>query len=630
MCGICGVAYFDGERADGSVVSRMRESLTHRGPDDCGIYLDGGVGLGHRRLSIIDVAGGRQPMSNEDGTIWITYNGELYNHLSLREELTARGHRYATNSDTETIIHLYEEYGRDCVSRMNGMFSFAIWDANAKEVFLARDQLGIKPLYYLLDERRLVFASELKAILKHPGVERNIDYAALDTFLAYGYTGSPRTIFEGIRKLPPASSLLIRDGEPSVREYWRLKFPERPFGDEAYHAQRIRELLKASVARQLMSEVPLGAFLSGGIDSSAIVAMMSEVTDSVKTFSVGFEDSSFNELPYARLVAETFGTDHHEFVAKMNVIELLPRLLEYYDEPFADSSAVPTYIVSQMARTNVTVCLSGDGGDELFAGYDRYAACKVAEAYAFVPRPVRGGIASLVRLLPESTANKSVVAFGKRFVAASELPPEQRYASWVALFNEEERGRMYSQEAKEHTRELKIRDYLSGFYRQCTASDFVAKTLCVDLKTYLPEDLLAKVDIASMAHALEVRVPFLDHTLVEYAQTIPTSVKFPGLALKHILRKSFEKKLPKKIVGRRKHGFGVPVGAWFKGELAGLAHDSLLGKDAPARTFFNEEYLERLLTQHRTGRRDNGQRIWALVFFNLWYRKYVLDERIRL
>ncbi|MFH1787847.1 MAG: asparagine synthase (glutamine-hydrolyzing) [Candidatus Altiarchaeota archaeon] len=631
MCGICGVMYFDGGVPERKTVEEMRDCLTHRGPDDCGTMIDGPVGLGHRRLSIIDLSErGRQPMVNEDGSVWITYNGELYNHLVLREKLESLGHRYATDSDTETILHLYEEYGGDCVKLMNGMFAFAVWDSKKKTLFLARDRLGIKPLYYLADEKKFLFASEAKGILAHPDVEKKIDFKSLNNYLTYGYVGSPDTIFTCMSKLPPAHTLTVRDGEASTRRYWTVSLPEKPYGDEAYHLERIRELIKKAVERRLMSDVPLGAFLSGGVDSSIIVAFMSELSDDVKTFSVGFTESSFNELEHAKVIADKFGTDHHEFVVDMDAVELLPKLLHFYDEPFADSSAIPTYIVSEMARTKVTVCLSGDGGDELFAGYDRYAACRAAGLYEKVPKPVRDGVAFFVNRLPTSTANKSLFRMSQRFANAVDLPEEERYGDWITLFKEDGRRQLYAPATSKMVGGLDSTGYIKRFYGESSTGNFIENTMLVDVKTYLPEDLLVKVDRASMAHALEVRVPFLDHELVEYSQSIPLSLKFPGLRLKHLLKKSVRDVIPKGILERRKHGFGVPVGEWFKRELKNVAYDKLLGRQSPTREFFDAKYVEKMLDDHVRGRAENSYRIWTLLFFDLWCRKYLRGEDIRL
>ena len=630
MCGICGVLYFNGEKPDKSVLARMRDSMMHRGPDDCGLYIDGPVGLGHRRLSIIDLSeAGRQPLSNEDGSVWIVFNGEIYNHEELRIELEGQGHRYVTETDTETIIHLYEEYGLDCVSRLNGMFAFAIWDAGEERIFLARDRIGIKPLYYLLDGEKIIFASELKAILEHPEADTDIDYGSLSDYLTYGYVGSPKTIFSGIRKLPPACTLKVVEGEAVVKTYWSMAYPENPFGDEAYHKEKIVEGLKDSIKLRLMSDVPLGAFLSGGIDSSAIVALMSELTGDVKTFSVGFTESSFNELDYARVIADLFGTDHHEFTVEMDAVKLIPKLLEVYDEPFADSSAIPTYIVSEMARSKVTVCLSGDGGDELFAGYDRYSACKVAQEYARIPKVLRDPVKSCVNLLPPSTANKNIIRMSQRFANAVDLPPEERYLDWITIYNEEKKNKLIRSEVVGKAFAKDSADYIKTHYKN-PAKDFTSKTMHVDIKTYLPEDLLVKVDRASMAHSLEVRVPFLDHNLVEYSQTIPSALKFPGLKLKHILKKSLKKKLPKKIINRRKHGFGVPVGSWLKNELKEIASETLTGKDSQSIKYFRKSEIEKMLAKHSCGKQDHTYRIWSLLFFELWHRKYVSGEEIAL
>jgi len=522
MCGITGVYDFGGESVDRKLLERMTSLLQHRGPDDKGFYVDGNVGLGFRRLSIIDLVTGSQPIHNEDESIWIIFNGEIYNHLDVRKMLEEKGHRYYTKTDTETIVHAYEEYGRECVQHLNGMFAFALWDSKNKTLMLARDRMGIKPLYYLQDKQRIIFASELKSILEDPQVERKINLRALHDYLTYSYVPVPQTIFHGIKKLPQSSTLVCKEGKTEITKYWSINCKQDYSNTESYHCKKIRTMLQESVKMRLMSDVPLGAFLSGGIDSSIIVALMSEVSDDVKTFSMGFGESSFNELEYARIVSNKFNTEHREFVVEPDAVELLPKLVWHFDEPFADSSAIPTFLVSQLARKFVTVCLSGDGGDELFVGYDRYKAAKVADYYDKLPlirTPVQSAVSWTLNRLPVSTANKSFVKMARRFVNALPLPREERYADWVTINTDEQKNGLYSSKLRAELSGMDSAGLLKQYYRENKTPDFVANTTYVDLMTYLPDDLLVKVDRMSMANSLEVRVPFIDYNVVQYAMS---------------------------------------------------------------------------------------------------------------
>lgn len=623
MCGICGVCGPGG--VDKATLRDMTNTIEHRGPDGEGYFVDGDVGLGHRRLSIIDLETGDQPIHNEDESIWIVFNGEIYNHLALREDLEKKGHRYYTVSDTESIVHAYEEYGTDCVKKLNGMFAFAIWDSQKKSLFLARDRIGIKPLYYSEVDGRLIFGSEIKAILKYPGFDKTIDKKALSNYLTYNYVPSPATIFENTKKLKPGHILVRENGSVQVSSYWDVKSISDTNLSRPIMLDQIVDKLQQSVKDRLISDVPLGAFLSGGIDSSIIVALMSKVSkEPVKTFSIGFEESSFNELKYASIIAEKFNTDHHEFVVEADAVELLPKLIYHFDEPFADSSAMPTFLVSEMARKHVKVCLSGDGGDETFCGYDRYAACKVARYYRFVPGFVRGPLAWSINKFPISYANKSFAKMSKRFVNAADMEPERGYYDWVTIFHDEEKANLCKEHPPDSFEQLK------QYYDRFESNDFVGKTMYVDIKTYLVDDILVKTDRTSMANSLEVRVPFLDHDVVEFSSRIPSQMKMNGIGLKHLLKKSFRNLLPKEIINRKKQGFGVPLGFWFRGKLAYLIDDFLLSKDTITARYFNQDYIEKIVKQHNQNVMDHAHKLWALLFFELWHRHHIDGEKIRL
>jgi asparagine synthase (glutamine-hydrolysing) len=642
MCGITGKLHFDSARpVDETLIRRMNSVLTHRGPDDEGVWTDGPIGLGQCRLAIIDLSPtGHQPMSNEacaeqgrsNGTVWITYNGEIYNHMALRADLERRGHRYRSTSDTETILHLYEEHGRNCVKYLRGMFAFALWDTRARRLLLARDRFGKKPLLYAETAEGLTFASEIKALLQDPAVSRDVDDLALHHYLTYGYVPAPQTAFRAIRKLPPASTLLWEDGHISVERYWTLSYMPKLQLTEDEAAEQLLALLRQATQMRLMSEVPLGAFLSGGIDSSAVVALMAEATsEPVKTFSIGFDDQSFNELHYARQVAEHYATDHHEFTVTPDALGVLPELVWAYGEPYADSSALPTYYVARETRHTVTVALNGDGGDEAFAGYERYLATRLAARYERVPRWLREGIvAPLARRLPESTSRTDLFRRLKRFVLAMGDSPERRYARWIILLDNPDKEQLYTPEFRARMAGVDSLALLEAAYAAADSPDFVERTQFVDVHTYLPDDLLVKVDVAAMIHSLEGRSPFLDHELAEFAARLPVDYKLCGRTSKVILKRALRGYLPESILRRGKQGFGIPVGRWFRHELRPVAYSVLLDPRTLQRGILDGNAVRALLDEHVAGQVNHGYRIWELLFLELWFRAYIDRPRAEL
>lgn len=625
MCGILGKISFDPTRpVEEALLRRMCQVLRHRGPDGEGIYLKGPVGLGHRRLAIIDLSeAGRQPMPNEDGTLWITFNGEIYNFLELRDDLLKMGHCFRSKTDTEVILHLYEEKGVECLNDLRGMFAFAIWDEKAKTLFLARDRLGKKPLFYYLDHEKFLFASEPKAILQDPDVKGEPDLEAIHHYLTYGYVPSPYSAFKGIKKLPPAHYLLLKDGSIQVERYWRLSYKKQGSGEEEF-CQELRERLKEAVKVRLVSDVPLGAFLSGGIDSSAIVAFMSMLSsEPVKTFSIGFEEEEYNELPYARLVAKRFGTDHHEFIVKPEAVEILPKLVWHYNEPFADSSAIPTYYLAKMTREHVTVALNGDGGDENFAGYDRYVANRMACRYDRLPRLVRKALERGADRFLRSSRPGSLRNRARRFFEAISEEPRRRYSRWMSHFNNERKEDLYTEAFQQEVKGLDSVDLLLTAYEASDAPDFVDATLDVDVQMYLPDDLLVKVDIATMAHGLEARSPLLDHQFMEFTASLPSALKLKGKVQKYLFKKALKGLLPDEILHRPKKGFGVPLDHWFRHDLREMAYDVLLDRRSLERGYFKREAVERLLDEHCQGRRAWHYLLWNLLMLELWHRMFI-------
>ncbi|MGH7415888.1 MAG: asparagine synthase (glutamine-hydrolyzing) [Candidatus Rokuibacteriota bacterium] len=626
MCGIAGIADVTGRPVDGRLLTAMTTVQAHRGPDGEGFVCRGSVGLGHRRLAIIDLATGEQPMANDDRSIWIVFNGEIYNFRELRRDLEAVGAGFRTTSDTEVILRAYEAWGPECVKRLRGMFAFAILDERSRRLFLARDRAGIKPLVYSWDGHRLLFASELKGILADPSFPRTIDCNALGDYLTRHYVGSPRTIFSAARKLPPASTLLLAldGGAPVVSSYWRLRFAPDSSLDEREWIEGLDAHLMDAVRSHMVSDVPIGAFLSGGLDSSTVVALMARASSSpIRTFSIGFREAEFDEVRYARQVAERYGTEHHEFVVTPNATEVLPALAWHFDEPFADSSAVPTYYVSKITRERVTVALSGDGGDEGFAGYRRYARAveldrRMSRGPAAVLRPL---LALAGRLLPAGARGKAYATLlGSRGFEQYFRLVTYEQATTLRRLLSEELGRLASPSADPAT--------FSRLAGRLGAPDYLSSLQQIDIDTYLPDDILTKVDRVSMAVSLETRVPLLDHVLMEYVATMPSSMKLRGSTGKYILKRTMAASLPAEVLDRGKMGFGVPLGQWFRHELRAMAWDVLLSKASRERGIFQPAEVERLLRAHDSGRRDCSARLWALLCFELWMREWAASGSI--
>jgi asparagine synthase (glutamine-hydrolysing) len=625
MCGIAGISGPELTENEESrdLIARMLGAVEHRGPDDEGHYIDPGVAMGMRRLAIIDLATGRQPISNEDGSIWIVFNGEIYNYRELRELLLARGHKLRTRTDTETIAHLYEDEGERCVERLRGMFAFAIWDRRERSLFLARDRVGKKPLHYAMAGRALVFGSEIKSLLQHPGVKREVNLQAISDFLSFGYVPDPATAFTGVRKLPPGHTLTFKDGLIYTRRYWDFDYSRESDGRghdarEEDYVERLRELIAESVRVRLESDVPLGAFLSGGIDSSLVVAMMAREMK-VKTFSIGFPESGFDELRYARIAARHFGADHHEFVVKPDVCRLVEEIVWHHDEPFADVSSVPTYIVSKMAREHVTVALSGDGGDEVFGGYERYVVDRRRQRYERIPNFLRRALLRTARALPQG-------AYGKRFLRNIALEPAARYVDSVSYFDRDSQLNLFSEDAR-----LALAGYdparrFEQMFAAPATRSRLERLLFLDSKTYLPGDILVKVDRMSMANSLETRAPLLDHHLIEFAQTIPASFKLRGLETKYILKRAAMGLIPEEIIRRPKQGFDVPIRRWFNHELREMLDDTLNDRRARERGEFNHRAVLAILDEHRRGARDHSRQLWGLLTLELWRRAFI-DQR---
>lgn len=646
MCGICGIILTRAGAIDSrdlaAAIERMTCALIHRGPDAQGVKLFGAdappsparpaVALGHRRLSIIDLAGGAQPMANEDQSAWTVLNGEIYNFHDLRRDLQARGHTFSTRSDTECLVHLHEEQGEALVERLRGMFAFAVWDERRRVLTLARDRLGQKPLYYMHDTARglFAFASELKALRETPGFDRTVDPVAIDHFLTYQYVPHPMCIFRSVRKLPPAHTLVFDParGAVTLRRYWRPEFRADPSASFAAVREDLRAELAAATTMRLVSDVPLGAFLSGGLDSSVTVALMARaMRQPVRTFSIGFDNARYDETRYARMMARHCGAAHTEETVRPQALEILPKLVHHYDEPFGDSSAIPTYYVSRMARRHVTVALTGDAGDETFAGYPRYSAARLGQIFDALPAPLRRmADLPLWKRMPVSVEAKTLRRRLQRLMLSMGRSPEDRYLAWITMFTDAMKATLCTDGFRDATRDCEPREFLASYYRELPEGDFVHRTTYVDLMTYLPCDLNVKVDLASMAHGLETRSPFLDHKVVELAGRIPMRYKLrmtpTGMRGKFILKEAFGDMLPRPILARRKMGFGVPIAAWFRGELKEMVRDVLLSRDSLERGYFVPAEVRRVVEEHTEGRSDHGYRLWYLLMLELWHRAY--------
>ncbi|MBM9616710.1 asparagine synthase (glutamine-hydrolyzing) [Desulfobulbus rhabdoformis] len=619
MCGIAGYLYVNRDQpVDRRVVEQMCSVIHHRGPDEWGMWCDGPVGIGMKRLRIIDLNGGQQPMANDDKSIHIVFNGEIYNHLQLRAELSQRGYRFRTSSDTEAILRMYEEYGEACVTRLRGMFAFAIWDGRNRSLFLARDRMGKKPLHYLCDHTKLVFGSEIKSILQHPEIHAEVNRPAIIPYLGCGYVPDPATMFKGINKLPPAHTLTWHEGKFTVNRYWNIEYRPDYSKTEQQWLAETEALLDEAVKIRMMSDVPLGAFLSGGIDSSLVVALMARNLGSpVKTFSIGFDEDRYNELPYARLVAQRYGTDHHEEIVRPDAEEIIPSLILMFDEPFADSSAIPTYYVSRLARRYVTVALSGDGGDEVFGGYDRYLDSTLSGRTDLLPLWLRQSVFGLpARLLPSSFSGINLL----RYLAAEK---DERYlmkmTKGISAIGTEVFSTDLIQEAGENDAGTPLRAIL----RQVDGHDAITRRQYLDSLSYLPGDIMTKVDRATMFVSLEARAPLLDHLLVEFAATMPVEYKIRGRVRKYILKQLAEKLLPRELIQRPKMGFALPVSQWINAQWAAMSQDLVLGERARQRGNFNQNYLNRIMTEHRCGRRDNSYIIWSLMMLEMWFRSHI-------
>src|SRR5215213_4540412 len=578
MCGIVGIVRNDGKPVDEELLARMNQAIRHRGPDEDGFYVNGSVGMAMRRLAIIDLKYGQQPIHNHDRSAWIIFNGEIYNYLELREKLEKLGHTFYTNSDTEAIIHAYDQFGTDCPNHLRGMFAFAIWNERTQELFLARDRVGKKPLLYADVNGQLIFGSEFSALLVHPDVGRDIEPEALDYYLSFMCIPAPLTAYRAIRKLEPGHWLRWRNGNIEIKRYWQPDFTKKLDISEEEAGERTVEILRDAVKVRLMSEVPLGAFLSGGIDSSAVVALMSqESSERVKTFSIGFDEQDFSELHHARRVAEHVGADHHEFIVRPDAVEVLPLLVEHYGEPYADSSAVPTYYVAKETRKHVTVALNGDGGDESFAGYERYIAMGLTEKYRRLPYFFRElMIRQAVNLFPTDPTKRSKIKSAQRLLAVVERNKSGRYMHWMSTFNDETKQPLYSDFFREQTKGANATGVLETWMQRANGIGVVDALLLTDQMTYLPNDLLVKVDIATMAVSLEARSPFLDHHVIEFAASLPQNLKLRRLTGKYLLKKVLRKLLPSENLNRRKMGFGVPIGHWFRGKMQPFLREVVL------------------------------------------------------
>ena len=621
MCGIAGFidqGDFSAEERS-AILTRMCDVIIHRGPDDQGYMVDGPVALGMRRLSIIDLAGGHQPISGEDGTVTIVFNGEIYNFRELKEQLEAR-HTFKTNSDTEAIVHCYEEFAESCVTHLRGMFALAIWDDKAKALFLARDRVGKKPLYYTeTAQGTFIFGSELKSILEHPHVEREIDLEALDAYLTLGYVPDPLSIFRNIRKLPPGHTLTYSKGRTTLRQYWDFNYETEPARSEESYVEELRYLLEDAVRARLISDVPLGAFLSGGLDSSTVVALMARIMGQpVKTFSIGFREDSYNELKYARLTAEKYGTDHHEFFVTPEICEVADELAWHFDEPFTDPSAIPTYMVSKLAREHVTVALSGDGGDELFGGYRRYLVERNRRMFSQLPKVFRQNVmAPLSVRLPHG-------ARGRNLLHNLALDPFDRYLDSISVFTSINRRLLYSQDFKDSlARVPSVSDRFLQYASQVKTGEDLDLLLYTDSKTYLPGDILTKVDRMSMAASLETRAPLLDQRLIDFVTRIPAALKIVGEETKYIFKRAVKDLRPEEIMTRPKQGFGIPIRKWINEELRGKIRDTLNDSVTRQRGYFEPSYVQVLLDEHERGRRDHSYSLWALLMLELWHRRFL-------
>lgn len=620
MCGIAGKINSDpNNKINESELKRMTDSIYERGPDDEGFYIKENVGMGFRRLSIIDLNTGHQPLSNEDGNIWIIFNGEIYNFKELHDNLVEQGHQFRTKSDTETIVHLYEQYGVDCLKYLRGMFAFAIWDNNKRQLFCARDRFGIKPFYYYSDKEKFVFGSEIKAILKSESIDKTLSYEALDSYFAFGYISNDLSIYKNIKKLNPAHYLIASFGkEPgiSINRYWDIFFEPDFSKTEDEWVEELQDSFLETVRLHMISDVPLGAFLSGGIDSSSVVAMMAKISSRpIKTFSIGFKEQEFNELKYAREVAKKYGTEHHEQIVEPESVSLLPKLVDAYDEPFADTSAIPTYYVSKLARQFVTVALSGDGGDELFAGYDVYDKFnKLNSSFYHFGNPNVNKLiwGNIYKSLPQSLPGKGLTYL---------LSQDKKYVgAYLSFWPKDEREKLLKDHPPiDHHQGSEL--YKEEILKSKDGIDFISKLQYLDMRSYMVDDILTKVDRASMLNSLEVRVPLLDHKLAELTFKIPSGLKLKDGSQKYIFKKAMKPFLPKNIFNHAKQGFGMPLPYWFKDDLKEYINDTLLSNNLLSANYLNKQYVRKTVANNGKGMRNLSLKIWSLIFFEEWLKQ---------
>ena len=629
MCGISGVVYRDpAHPVDRDLLRRVTSVLSHRGPDADGFFWGPGAGLGHRRLSIIDLSTGDQPIYNEDRSKVVVFNGEIYNFQELRTALLQRGHRFTTSSDTEVLLHGWEEYGDGFVARLRGMFAFALWDLRARRLLLARDRVGKKPLYYTQDGERILFGSELKALITDPSLKRALSMEAIDDYLTFGAVPAPRTIYQNVQQVPPAHYLVWEGGRTRIVEYWDVAYRDLPARSEDECLEQFDSIFTEAVRLRLISDVPLGAFLSGGVDSTAVVATMASLLDRpVATTTVTFGERAFNEAPHARTVADTLRTDHEEVVVKPRAVDILPTLVWHLDEPFADSSAIPTYYVSQAARRRVTVALSGDGGDEVFAGYQWRYGLNLLEARlrGWIPRPLRRGVVGpLAAIWPKADRLPRPLRW-KFLLRNLSLDPEQAYFNDMSLFTPADKRGLLSDGFRQG---LNSYDPFTAFrthFDRVRGQDHLRRILYVDLKTWLPNDILVKMDRMAMANSLEVRSPLLDHHVIDFAAGLPSEMKYHGRTSKYLLKRFAERRVPPSVIHRPKMGFSIPLASWLRGELRPMAEDLLLSERALGRSYFQAETIRGMWTRHQEGRRNHAHHLWALMVLELWHRLFV-DE----
>jgi len=613
MCGINGIF----GQGDKDTIRRMNKVLHHRGPDQEGFYIDDGIALGHKRLSIIDLSDkARQPMHYSG--LYIVYNGEIYNFKELKKGLGS----FESESDTEVILKLYHKYNEKCLDYLRGMFAFAIWDSNKNQLFIARDRLGKKPLFYYKDKNRFIFSSEIKGILANPDIKKTPDLRAINHYLSFLAIPGDQTAFEGIKRLDPGHFMVVTKDNITIKQYWDVNFIETNKSRD-YYIKNVQNLLEESVKLRMISDVPLGGFLSGGIDSSAVVALMAKNSDDpVKTFTVKFPEVSYDESKYAQIIADKYATDHTIFEIETDAMNILPKLATIYDEPFADSSAIPSYYISREARKHVTVALNGDGGDESFVGYPKYLAEKASNMVSLIPKPFIRTISDLAKKMPESTSANSKSRMLKRFLSTTTMPANKRFFNWIQIFDDQMKKEIYTEDMNTINEDNKSQSVINK-HMEKVQSNMFNKQLYTDIKLYLASDLLVKIDRASMANSLEARSPFLDHKLVEFSATIPFRIKTRGFNTKTLLKQSVKDLLPRTILKKRKQGFSIPIGSWFKNEHKSYSENILLSSRFQKRNLFRHKKVARLLEQHQTGKVDHGNRIYTLINLELWYRQFI-------